>query len=66
MSTLPGAGESPSPIVPLSRPTLHGQLVDDPHRDPAARQFGRRHQPDWTSPDHEHRIGHRLAPASVS
>jgi len=28
MSTLPGAGESPSPIVPLSRPTLHGQLVD--------------------------------------
>ena len=28
MSTLPGAGESPTPIVPLSRPTLHGQLVD--------------------------------------
>jgi DNA-binding GntR family transcriptional regulator len=28
MSTLPAAGESPSPIVPLSRPTLHGQLVD--------------------------------------
>jgi DNA-binding GntR family transcriptional regulator len=28
MSTLPGAGVSPSPIVPLSRPTLHGQLVD--------------------------------------
>ena len=28
MSTLPGTGVSPSPIVPLSRPTLHGQLVD--------------------------------------
>ena len=28
MSTLPGPGVSPSPIVPLSRPTLHGQLVD--------------------------------------
>lgn len=28
MSTLPGAAESLSPIVPLSRPTLHGQLVD--------------------------------------
>ncbi|HSU44696.1 MAG TPA: GntR family transcriptional regulator [Casimicrobiaceae bacterium] len=29
MSTpLPGAGPSASPIVPLSRPTLHGQLVD--------------------------------------
>jgi len=28
MSTLPAAGESPPPIVPLSRPTLHGQLVD--------------------------------------